>query len=273
MTAHVPPGLELPSGIHLSRGGTAITRHAKSFGGAVLDLLLPPHCPSCGAQITTHGTFCMPCFTKLSFITEPLCTGCGRPFASRAFAGPLRLCSDCLTSPPAWRHARAALLYDDASKTLIVPLKYADRQENAAVLGAQMARAGAALLAQADLLVPVPLHRRRLLARGFNQSVLLARALSRGSNIACAPDALQRVRATPSLGEFSGAARAAIMENAIAVRPKRAALIAGRRVLLIDDVMTTGATAQACARALLDAGAAHIDVLVACRTSAPQTES
>ena len=247
-----------------------IARHAKALAGGVLDLLLPPHCPSCGAQITTHGTFCTACFAKLNFITEPLCTGCGLPFASRAFAGPLKLCSTCLEAPPSWRHARAALLYDDASKVLILTLKHADRQENAAVLGAQMARAGAALLAQADMLVPVPLHRRRLLARGFNQSVLLARVLSRTSQIACVPDALQRVRATPSLGKLSATARAAIMESAIAVRPKRAALIAGRRVLLIDDVMTTGATAQACARALLDAGAAHIDVLVACRVADPQ---
>ena len=133
-----------------------------------------------------------------------------------------------------------------------------------------MVRAGATLLARAHVLVPVPLHRARLVSRGFNQSALLARALSRRTGVACLPDALARTRPTPSLGALSAAKRAEAMDGAITIRPRRAAAIAGRSVLLIDDVMTSGATASACACALLDAGAAHIDVLVASRVADPR---
>ena len=146
---------------------------------AILDLMLPPHCPCCGVPVGVHGAFCASCFGKLSFVTEPLCTGCGLPFASRAYAGPLRLCATCLDHRPPWRAARAALLYNEAARSLILPLKHADRQENAAVLARHMARAGAELLAGADLLIPVPLHRARLRRRGFNQAALLAAALAR----------------------------------------------------------------------------------------------
>jgi ComF family protein len=246
-----------------------LARHAKTLATTLLDLLLPPHCPACLTQIPTHGTFCAACFATLTFITEPLCAGCGLPFASRALAGPLRLCPACLDRPPPWHEARAALLYDDAARALILPFKHADRQDNASILATHMARAGATLLARADLLVPVPLHRRRLRARGYNQAALLAQTLSRRTGIPSAPDALQRLRPTPSLGELSAPARAAALDGAIAVRPARAALIAGSRILLVDDVLTSGATASSCARALLDAGAAHIDVLVAARVPDP----
>jgi ComF family protein len=267
---HPPIALAYRTGVQARR--IAITRHMRLWAQVLLDLLLPPHCPSCGEQVATQGTFCAACFGKLSFITAPLCTGCGLPFASRAFAGPLQLCPACIEQPPAWRQARAGLLYNDAARGLILPLKYADRQENAAVLAAQMARAGAALLAQADLLVPVPLHRRRLLHRGFNQAALLAKALSKRSGVKSMPDVLRRVRATPALGEFSATSRTEIMAGAVAVRPHRAALVAGRRILLIDDVMTSGATASSCARVLLDAGAVHIDVLVAARVPDPRRQ-
>ncbi len=245
----------------------------RALAAAALNLLLPPHCPSCPAQVATQGTFCPACFTALTFITEPLCTACGLPFASRALAGTRHLCPACLASPPPWQQARAALLYDEASRNLILPFKHADKQENAAILAAQMARAGAALLARAQWLVPVPLHRARLSQRGFNQSALLARALSRRTGVPLALDALARTRPTPALGALSAARRAEAMHGAIAVRPHRAAGLAGQRVLLIDDVMTSGATAAACARVLLDAGAANIDVLVACRVADPRSQN
>ena len=266
------PPLALADRPRLQTLRVAGTRLVHAWAHGLLDLLLPPHCPCCGVQIATQGTFCAACFGKLNFITAPLCTGCGLPFASRAFAGPLQLCPTCLDHSPAWREARAALIYNDAARGLILPLKHADRQENATVLAAAMARAGAALLARADLLVPVPLHRRRLCSRGFNQAALLAKALSKNAGVAALQDALRRVRATPSLGEFSAAARAEIMDGAIAIRARRAPMIAGRRILLIDDVMTSGATASSCARALLDAGAVHIDVLVAARVADPRRQ-
>jgi ComF family protein len=165
------------------------------------------------------------------------------------------------------------LLYDDAARALILPFKHADRQENAAILAAHMARAGATLLAGAELLIPVPLHKKRLRARGYNQAALLAQALSRRTAIPASLDVLQRIRPTPALGELSAAARAEALDGAIAVRPRRKIALAGRRIVLIDDVLTSGATAGACARALLDAGAAHIDVMVAARVPDPASQT
>ncbi len=237
---------------------------------AALDFLLPPNCPSCGTDVAVQGTFCAACFASLTFITEPLCQSCGLPFAHAAGAGRDRICAGCTLTPPPWRHARAAFLYDDASRRLILPLKYADRQDNAGVLATHMARAGRALLAQADLLVPVPLHRWRLFRRGFNQSALLAQALARHAGRPACLDALRRTRRTRVLGALSAADRAAELAGALSIRPSRAHLVRGRRILLIDDVLTSGATAGACARTLLDAGATHIDVLVASRVPDPR---
>jgi ComF family protein len=247
-----------------------VLRSLRMAAEAALDLLLPPHCPSCAGPVATQGTHCPPCFAALTFITAPLCTVCGLPFGSQALAGPLRLCSSCLESPPPWGQARAALLYDDAARALILPFKHADRQENAAILAAHMARAGQDLLEGTDLLIPVPLHRRRLRARGFNQAALLARVIARRTAIACLPDGLERIRHTRPLGDLSAVMRQEAMQEAVHARPSRRPAIAGRRILLIDDVMTSGATAAACARALQAAGAAQVDVLVAARVPNPR---
>jgi ComF family protein len=237
---------------------------------AALDLLLPPHCPSCGTDVAIQGTFCAACFAALNFVVEPLCQSCGLPFATAVAGGQDRVCQGCRVYPPPWRHARAAFLYDDASRRLILPLKYADRQENAAVLASHMARAGRTLLAQADLLVPVPLHRWRLFRRGFNQAALLAQSIGRRAGRPVCVDALRRTRRTRVLGTLSAADRGEELKGAFAVRRRRADMLRGRRVLLIDDVLTSGATAGACARTLLDAGARHIDVLVASRVADPR---
>ncbi len=237
-----------------------------------LDLLLPPACACCDAPVAAPGQLCAACFQRVSFIAEPLCGRCGLPFASQAEAGPLRLCRSCTDAPPPWGRARAAMLYDAAARALILPFKHADRQENAATLALHMHRAGAALLAGADLLVPVPLHRRRLLQRRYNQAALLAGRLARRTGLPSVPDLLTRSRATPRLGERSAADRAALLQGAIGVRPGRAPLLPGRRVVLVDDVLTSGATARACVAALLDAGAANVDVLVASRVADPRSD-
>jgi ComF family protein len=242
----------------------------QSLARATLDLLLPPHCPSCATEVATQGTFCPACFAALNFVTAPLCQACGLPFATASEAGHDSTCPNCRTFPPPWSHARAAFLYDDASRRLILPLKYADRQENAAVLAAHMARAGRTLLAQADVLVPVPLHRWRLFRRGFNQAGLLAQALARLANRPACLDALCRARRTRVLGSLSAADRARELAGAFTLRPSRAGAIGGRRILLIDDVLTSGSTAAACTHVLLDAGARNVDVLVASRVPDPR---
>ncbi|MGH7056538.1 MAG: double zinc ribbon domain-containing protein [Acetobacteraceae bacterium] len=247
-------------------------RAARRAGRTVFDLLLPPTCPTCDAPVDTAGLMCAACFKSLTLIAEPFCRRCGVPFSERAAGGRHRLCPGCLAAPPVFERARAALRYDAGSERLILPLKYADRTEFAAVLAHHMARAGAALLAAADWLVPVPLHRRRLFARRYNQAALLGRALARRTGKSMMPDALVRVRATASLGEMSAAERAREVASAIAVRPSRAGLIAGRRVLLIDDVLTSGATANACARVMKAAGAIAVDVLAAARVPDPRLQ-
>ena len=216
------------------------------------------------------GQFCAACFRATVFITAPYCARCGVPFAAAAQGGLAHLCPSCEASPPRFGRARAALRYDLQGRRLVLPFKHADRPDIAAVLAPHMARAGAELLRRAELLVPVPLHRLRLFRRRYNQAALLAQALSRLSRVPAAPDAMLRRRATASLGEKSAADRAATVRGAFAVRPSRAGLIAGRHVLLIDDVMTSGATANACAETLLAAGATGVDVLVAARVPDPR---
>ena len=225
---------------------------------------------SCGEPVDVQGHLCLDCFRLTGFITEPCCVRCGVPFASAAQGGSDRLCPSCRDAPPAFDRARAALRYDGQARRLLLPFKHADRTEIAWTLVPHMARAGAALLRQADILVPVPLHRRRLFLRRYNQAALLARGLARLARKPALPDALVRTRATVSLGAKSAAERAAEIAGAFAVRASRVARVAGQRVLLIDDVMTSGATANACARALLAAGAAAVDVLVAARVPDPR---
>jgi ComF family protein len=238
-----------------------------------LDALLPPICLTCDAPVGAQGQFCAPCFATMSFVTAPCCDRCGVPFSHAGQALPGGLCAGCTMAPPPWGRARAALAYDAQSRRVLLPLKYADRTDLAAALAPLMARAGAALLREADVLVPVPLHRRRLVARRYNQSALLAAALARLSGVPAVPDALLRTRATATLTGLNREARARMVKGAFAPRPSRLAALIGRRVLLIDDVLTSGATAGACAQALRAAGAAAVDVLVAARVPDPQMQT
>ncbi|HEY2621385.1 MAG TPA: ComF family protein [Acetobacteraceae bacterium] len=236
----------------------------------MLDLLLPPQCVVCDAPVDAPGLLCAECFGKTGFITEPFCARCGVPFATAALGGAEQLCPGCRAAPPVFQRARAALRYDAQGRRLILPFKHSDRTELTAVLAPHMARAGAVLLREADLLVPVPLHRGRLFLRRYNQAALLAKAVARIAERPYLPDALVRLRATASLGEKSAAERAAEVAGAFAVRPSRAPRLQGGHVVLIDDVMTSGATANACAAVLLAAGATSVDVLAAARVPDPR---
>ncbi len=240
----------------------------RRFGGAALDALLPPHCLTCDAAVAEQGTLCAECFRGLTPITAPLCAVCGVPFLHPGQAGPGGLCPGCLARRPAFAAARAALRYDEGAKRLLLPFKHADRTELAGPIAVRMAAAGPALLGRAGLVAPVPLHWRRLLSRRYNQSALLGRRLAAGAGLPFLPDLLRRIRPTPPLGERGSAERAEILEGAFAVR--RDARIRGVRVLLVDDVMTSGATAEACAVALLGAGARAVDVIAAARVPDPR---
>ncbi len=242
------------------------------LGLGVLDVLLPPHCLTCDALVELQGTLCGTCFRGLHRVTAPLCARCGVPFRHAGQAGQGGLCPACLGSAPAYRVARAALRYDAASRLLVLPFKHADRPELAGPLAVQMARAGAALLDRCDVLAPVPLHWRRLFARRYNQAALLAKCLAVLAHRPMIPDLLRRHRHTPPLGDLGAAERAVLLQGVFSVRRGAVPRIAGRRVLLIDDVMTSGATVDACARALLAAGAASVDVLAAARVPDPRLE-
>jgi ComF family protein len=243
------------------------------LGGVVLDALLPPHCLTCDSPVERQGTLCAACWRGLHFLTPPFCACCGVPFLHAGQAGPGGLCPACLEHRPAFAAARAAFRYDEGAKRLLLPFKHADRTDLAGAIAAQMARAAPGMLARADLLAPVPLHWRRLVSRRYNQAALLAGALARHAQRPWLPDLLRRTRPTPSLGERGAAERAMLVEGAFAVRDTGRPRIAGRRVLLVDDVMTSGATAAACAAVLLAAGAAAVEVLAAARVPDPRLEA
>jgi len=236
----------------------------------VLDLLLPPTCATCESRVAAQGQLCAGCFGQITFIAAPSCGHCGVPFTAALQAGADGLCPACRAHPPLFRQARAALRYDAQARRLILPLKHADRVELVPVLAPMMARAGAALLARADVLVPVPLHRRRLWERTYNQAAMLAKAVGRLGGRPVLADGLQRIRRTASLDDKSAEERAQEVEGAIVVRSGRVSRFVGATVLLVDDVMTSGATANACAAALQAAGAAAVDVLTAARVPDPR---
>lgn len=240
---------------------------------AALDVLLPPGCVLCSAPVDAPGLLCGACFGELRTSGEPCCACCGAPFELSWQAAEGGLCPRCIDAPPPFERARAALAYDRAARRLVLPFKHGDRTEFAPVLARLMAGAGAALLRDADVIVPVPLHRGRLFVRRYNQAALLAWSLGRRAGRAVMPDALTRRRATKSLGGKSAAERKDTVAGAFAVRPRRMGQVEGRRVLLIDDVMTSGATVTACADCLLAAGAGAVDVLVAVRVPDPRLDA
>ncbi len=250
------------------QGWRSRLRHAAHWGGALLDWLLPPVCLACHAPASEPGQLCAPCWGRITFLAPPACACCGLPFGFEAQTG--ALCAACLGHPPAFDRARAAMLYDDASRSLILGFKHGDRLEATGPLAAWMARAGADLLAGDPVLVPVPLHRARLIKRRYNQSALLARTLARTAGVDWAPLALKRRRATRSQHGLSATGRRRNVTGAFCVAAGQADALAGRRVVLIDDVMTTGATVEACARVLRRAGVDGVDVLTAARTRQPR---
>lgn len=236
-------------------------------GRLVFDVVLPPLCPSCREPLGDGAGLCAACWSKLSLIEPPYCARLGIPFTYDP--GPGLLSMEAIADPPAYDRARAAVRYDDVARTLVHSLKYGDRLDLAPMLGRWMARAGRALLTDADALIPVPLHWRRLWARRFNQSTAIAAAISEIAGVPVLHETLRRVRATPQQVGLSKNERAENVQGAFKVPPEKKAQVKGKRLVLVDDVLTSGATVDTCARALLRAGAAHVDVLVFARVVAP----
>lgn len=247
----------------LAQGARAL----RAAGSAALDLLYPPCCLACRRAIGEHGGLCPSCWAAMRFIERPYCERLGTPFETDlAGASGRFLSAAAVSDPPVFARARAVARFEDGpARQLVHRLKYGDRGELAAPMGRWMARAGSELLDEADLLIPVPLHRSRLARRRFNQSAALGRAIETSSAVPLRCDLLTRIRPTPPQVGLTRRLRAKNVQGAFFVPVEKKIEIAGRRLVLIDDVMTSGSTLNAAARVLLRAGAAQVDALVFAR--------
>jgi ComF family protein len=233
-------------------------RIAHRLATKMLDFALPPRCPGCGTITPDPHSFCLECWSSLDLLGEPCCACCGLPWPYEQPAE--SLCAGCLGEPPAFERLRAAVAYGPVARKVALKLKYGGRPGLAETMARLMDRHAGAVLPDA-LLIPVPLHRWRIWGRGYNQAALIARALARRTRRDVQVDLLRRVKATPSLRGLGRRARADAVRGAFAIDPEARKLIAGRSVLLVDDVYTSGATAGGCARALKRAGASRVDII------------
>jgi len=239
----------------------------RSALGTVADLFLPPVCIACRARIESHGLLCGDCFAKIDFIAPPLCDRLGVPLPYDT--GEPYLSAAAIAAPPVYDRARAVARYSETMRDLIQSFKYRDRQEGLSLFSRWLARAGAELLSDADLIVPVPLYRSRLWWRRFNQSAMLAQGLSRVTGVPADCFVLKRVRRTASQVGLSPEQRKRNVAGAFRIEPSRAGAVKGKTIIVVDDVVTTGATAEACARVLKRAKAARVDVLTLARVVEP----
>lgn len=223
------------------------------------DLVYPPSCIGCGNAISHADALCPRCWQSMPFIEKPLCDRYGLPLP--VDHGPALLSPLAISDPPVFRRARAVARYDGLARDLVHRLKYGDRLELGVAMGRAMNRAGQDLLAETDLIIPVPLHLFRLWSRRFNQAVLLAKVIAEQSGKPMIPDALKRIKRTKPQVGLTRAERADNLNRAFAVNETHRLNLTGRRVLLVDDVMTTASTANVAARTLLKAGAKEVDVL------------
>jgi ComF family protein len=237
----------------------------RSFGRAALDLVMPPRCPTCGVRVAEPAALCAACWATVPFIMRPFCEKTATPFALDA--GPGAVAPEALQHPVPWQRARAAMRYEGAAAKLVQLLKYGDRHEVVPLMAGAMLRAGGDVLCDADMIIPVPLHPRRLWMRRFNQAALLAHAVGARAGKPVAVDVLRRRKSTPPQVGLRREQRARNMAGAFVVPPSKRGVLTGRRVVLIDDVYTSGATLAAATRALRRAGAHEVDVLVFARVT------
>ncbi len=252
----------------MDMGATGIGRIARAAGRAVLDLVLPPLCLKCRDPVAEPQSVCAACWNELRFLSAPQCAQCGLPFPHALGEGVK--CAACIARPPPFTHARAAVAYDDASRDLILSFKHADRLEAVPLFARWINTAARDALADADALVPVPLHWLRLASRRYNQAAVLAHAISKLTRTPVETGLLARTRATLSQGEMPSArARAKNVVRAFAVAEEAKPRLRAQKLVLVDDVLTTGATLSACAKTLLRAGAGSVSVVTLARVVRP----
>lgn len=236
-----------------------------------LDWLLPAVCPLTGEAVERQGMISAQAWRLLRFVSDPQCGVCGMPqefsYENQSISNNSLVCAACLSVPPSFSQARAALIYDDASRKLILGFKHADQTYAVKTFVPWLARAGQGFWEENPVLVPVPLHRWRLLRRRYNQSALLAQGLAHDLGMVCVPDGLLRVRATPTQGHMKAKDRAQNVRKAFSINPRHKDKLKGAHVVLVDDVLTTGSTVNECTETLLKNGVARVDVLTLARVA------
>ncbi len=236
-----------------------------------IDTILPPRCILSGEAVDSQGTVAPKAWSELSFISAPFCAACGFPFEfETGFDANESLCAACLKERPVFEKARAALIYNDTSRDLILGFKHGDKMHAVVTMAPWLKLAGAELWDEADVIVPVPLNRWRLMRRRYNQAAVMAQETSKVTGKPAIVDGLFRTRATPSQGHLKAKEREDNVRNAFVVNPKRQNDIVGKTVVLIDDVYTTGSTASECTKALIKGGAAKVFVLSLARVVRPE---
>jgi ComF family protein len=234
----------------------------------VLHMVYPPQCIGCGEVMGDDGGLCGPCWRDTAFITGLVCDRCGTPLPGDASDQSRDIvCDECLKTARPWHQGRAVFLYKENGRRMVLGLKHGDRTDMAAALSTWMARTGSAFFQPGMVIAPVPLHWRRLFKRRYNQSALLAENIARLAGMAYCPDLLQRNRATPSMEGKNRDARFENVARAISAHPRHKAKLNGKHIVIVDDVLTSGATFAACTEACLSAGADHVSVLALARVN------